>query len=245
MSSKAKKGKKKTPSAKIHRVTGRHQEEMKLTAYIRRLDKIYSDLGKSDTFLKAVRLLRKKYRKNPHELYLKICKKWGVEPEEEVDSEALVYGRSKSLSRSKRNLLKEQLREEENQKRPRKKDKKEKKETPVEQKSEAPKAAADKEPEIQAETEVKKDNDEQAVSDYKDEYVSVLPGDIVETMVLTESTSDGETGFWIPARIISINENSMNMDLQVLQPIKYDLPAKALGVPYRYVRAPVTVTFEN
>lgn len=63
-------------------------------------------------------------------------------------------------------------------------------------------------------------------------------------MVLTESTSDRETGFWVPARIININENSMNMDLQVLQPLKYDLAEKAMAVPYRYVRAPVTVTFE-
>jgi len=244
MSSKARKAKKKTPSAKVHRITGRHQEEMKLTAYIRRLDKIYTDLNMSDTFLKAVQLLRKKYRKNPHDLYLKICKKWGVEPEEEVDSEVLVYGRSRSLSRSRRNLLKDQLQEEENQKKSKKKDKKEKKETPVEEKSEAPKAAADKESEVQAETEVKKDNDEQVVNDYKDEYVSVLPGDIVETMVLTESTSDRETGFWVPARILKINENSMNMDLQVLQPLKYDLAETALAVPYRYVRAPVTVTFE-
>jgi len=244
MASKATKGKKKTPTARIRRITGRHGEEMTLTAYIRRLDKIYSDLEMPDTFLKVVKLLRSKYRKNPHELYLKVCTKWGIEPQGEVDTEALVYGTSRSQSRSRRNLLIEQEREKENQKKAEKTDKKEEKETQVEENAQASEAAADNNLEAQAETTVKKDDDEQATSDAKDEYVNVVPGDIIETVVLTESTTDQETGFWVPARILSINENAMNMNLQVLQPLKYNLAETALAVPYRYVRAPITVTFE-
>jgi len=219
---------------------------MKLMAYIRRLDKIYTNIDMPGTFLKVVQLLRSKYKDNPHELYLKVCKKWGVEPQDEVDSELLVYGRSRSLSRSRRNLLKEQ----ENEREKRKKtetENKEEKEPAEEENSEASKTvplAADQDFEAKAEPEVKTDDNEQVVSDYKVEYVSVLPGDIVETMVLIESTIDRETGFWVPARILSINETARNMDLQVLQPLKYNLAEKAMAVPYRYVRAPATVVFE-
>jgi len=240
-------GKKKTPTARIRKITGRHGEEMTLTAYIRRLDKIYTDLEMPDTFLKVVKLLRSEYRKNPHELYMKVCTKWGIEPEEEVDTETLVYGKSRSQSRSRRYLLMEQERERESQKKAEKTDKKEEKEekeTPVEDNAQASEAAADNELEAQAEKAVKKDDEEQVTSDAKDEYINVVPGDIVETVVLTESTSDQETGFWVPARILSINEGAMNMNLQVLQPLKYNLAETALAVPYRYVRAPVTVTFE-
>jgi len=250
MSSKAKKGKKKKPSAKIHRVTGRHETEMKLMAYTRRLDKIYAKLNMPATFLKVVQLLRNKYKDNPHELYLKVCKKWGVEPQDEVDGEFLVYGRSRSLSRSRRNLLKEQVKEVEKNTKPEVVEKKEVKKTVEEENKEDENAQAppagpsaveqDSEAkEAQAEPEVKKDDNEPRV-----EYVSVNIGDIVETMVLIESTSDRESGFWVPAQILSINESAMNMDLQVLQPLKYDLAERAMAVPYRYVRSPATVTFE-
>lgn len=223
-------------------------EEMKLMAYIRRLDKIYTNLDMSGTFLKVVQLLRSKYKDNPHELYLKVCKKWGVEPKEEVDSEFLVYGRSRSLSRSRKNLLKDQVQNKKAEKKDNKEDIKEEKETVEEEKvkaSDAQTSAVDEDAKAQAKPEVKIDENQQKVAEVEDEYVSVLPGDIVETMVLIESTSERETGFWVPAQILSINEDAGNMDLQVLQPLKYNLAEKAVAVPYRYVRSPATVTFER
>merc|ERR1711920_1040093 len=74
------------------------------------------------------------------------------------------------------------------------------------------------------------------------DYVNVVPGDIVETMVLTGKSGSDESGFWIPARILSINEDAEVMDLQVLQPVKYGLADRAVGVPYRYVRKPANIT---
>lgn len=242
MAFKAKKVKKKAASARVNKITGRHTEEMKLMVYIRRLDKIYTDLNMPGTFLKVVQLLRRKYKDNPHELYLKVCKKWGVEPKDEVDSEFLVYGRSRSPSCSRRSLLKKQsenknIKEHEN---------KEEKEAAEEQTLEAPVTASssvDKYLESQDKPEVKTDHTVQVAINKKVEFVRVLPGDIIETMVLIESTSDKETGFWVPAQILSINENANNMDLQILQPLKYNLAEKAVDVPYRYIRAPATVTF--
>jgi len=75
------------------------------------------------------------------------------------------------------------------------------------------------------------------------EYVNVHPGDIVETMVLTGNSGRDESGFWIPARILTINEKKEVMDLEVLEPQKYGLAQKAVGVPYRYVRKPDSVVW--
>jgi len=77
------------------------------------------------------------------------------------------------------------------------------------------------------------------------DYVNVHPGDIVETMVLTGQSTNQETGFWIPAQILSIDEKKEVMDVKVLQPIKYGLAAKAVGVPYRYVRKPANIVFKR
>jgi len=77
------------------------------------------------------------------------------------------------------------------------------------------------------------------------DYVNVHPGDIVETMVLTGKSGNQETGFWIPAQILSIDEKKEVMDVKVLQPIKYGLAAKAVGVPYRYVRKPANIVFKR
>jgi len=76
------------------------------------------------------------------------------------------------------------------------------------------------------------------------EYVNIYPGDICETMVLTQSDNDAETGFWIPAQVITIDTERERMDLEVLQPVKYGLSKMARNVPYRYVRAPSEITFE-
>jgi len=74
------------------------------------------------------------------------------------------------------------------------------------------------------------------------EYVNVQPGDIVETMVLMANWGD-ESGFWTPARILSINEKKEVMDLEVLEPKKYGLARRAVGVPYRYIRKPDSVVW--
>ena len=75
------------------------------------------------------------------------------------------------------------------------------------------------------------------------DYVLVNVGDIVETMILTGKSGKQETGHWIPAQILSIDEERETMDLQVLQPIKYGLASKAVDVPYRYVRCPANITW--
>jgi len=77
------------------------------------------------------------------------------------------------------------------------------------------------------------------------DYVNVHPGDIVETMVLTGSSGSNESGFWIPARILTIKEDAEVMDLQVLQPIKYGLADRAVNVPYRYVRKPANIVWKR
>jgi len=75
------------------------------------------------------------------------------------------------------------------------------------------------------------------------EYVNVHPGDIVETMVLMGNSGSEESGFWTPARILSINEKKEVMDLEVLEPQKYGLSRRAVGVPYRYVRKPDSIVW--
>jgi len=77
------------------------------------------------------------------------------------------------------------------------------------------------------------------------EYVHIYVGDICETMVLTGSGPNQETGFWVPARVLSINTEAEVMDLEVLQPVKYGLAKKADNVPYRYVRAPSQIIWQQ
>jgi len=79
----------------------------------------------------------------------------------------------------------------------------------------------------------------------KIEYVNIYPGDICETMVLTQSDKNQETGFWIPAQVLSIDLEKKRMNLQVLQPAKYGLSRLAQNVPYRYVRAPSEIIWEQ
>jgi len=77
------------------------------------------------------------------------------------------------------------------------------------------------------------------------EYVNIYVGDICETMVLTGAGPNQETGFWVPARVLSINTETEQMDLEVLQPLKYGLAKKADNVPYRYVRAPAEIIWQQ
>jgi len=77
------------------------------------------------------------------------------------------------------------------------------------------------------------------------EYVNIYPGDICETMVLTEADKDQETGFWVPARVLSIDTEKETMNLEVLQPVKYGLSQLAQNVPYRYVRAPAEIIWQQ
>lgn len=88
-----KKKEEKDKAAKVHRITGRHQEEMKMTHYARELDKIYTKLGKAHMVPQVVQKMRTEYVDDPHELYLKVCHKWGVEPEKRYDQYLLVYGK--------------------------------------------------------------------------------------------------------------------------------------------------------
>jgi len=67
--------------------------------------------------------------------------------------------------------------------------------------------------------------------------VKVEVGEIIETMVLTNSAR--ETGFWIKARILKIDTANMLMDLAVLNPAKHRVAEIAKCVPYKYVRKPV------
>jgi len=77
------------------------------------------------------------------------------------------------------------------------------------------------------------------------EYVNIYPGDICETMVLTEADKDQETGFWVPARVLSIDDEKETMNLEVLQPVKYGLSKLAQNVPWRYVRAPSEIIWQQ
>jgi len=77
------------------------------------------------------------------------------------------------------------------------------------------------------------------------EYVNIYPGDICETMVLTEADKDQETGFWVPARVLLIDTEKESMNLEVLQPEKYGLSKVAYNVPNRYVRAPSEIIWQQ
>ena len=83
-----------TMPARIHRITRRHDVEVKLNMYAKRLDKIYTDIGKSPMLPKVVKKVRDQYANNPHALYLKVCQKYGKTPEKEIDAYRLVYGKT-------------------------------------------------------------------------------------------------------------------------------------------------------
>jgi len=280
---------------KVHRLTGRHIEEVKLTAYIRRLDKIYTDLEKSAMLPKVVKKMRATYADNPHSFYLLVCRKYGIKALDELkdnDVYAMVYGKtmfnkvkavedeeaeieaakitreiaeakveseeeeesgfessdsdSKSASKSESKEKESEMWPSKNRYKPRMKinipdssDRYSYK-MPERQRSLPRKEFGLNSP--RAHYQYKRH--QQAPVDHLD-YVDVHPGDIVETMVLTGDRGDNHTGFWIPAQILSIDEKNQMMDLQVLQPRKYGLAAKAVKVPLKYVRAQTKVKWRK
>jgi len=66
--------------------------------YIERITKIYKLKREMTKLEKAIKLMQTQYARNPHELYIKICKKYGVkiEPEFKVDPKNLEPEREKS-----------------------------------------------------------------------------------------------------------------------------------------------------
>jgi len=260
-------------SAKVHKITHRHQQEVMLTAYTRRLDKIYANLGKSVMLPKVIKKMRDEHSDNPHEFYLQVCGKYGVTPEEEYDAYALVYGRTK-FEKHKYEFTKNSDRESEKTETKQKvQEIKEEVHEVKKEDSPTPEPEEDEpEPEKPARRfsfERRSDRAENSPR-YKErgyvsprinsprnhyrfkkkfvedlDYVNVHPGDIVETMVLTASKNDQETGFWVPGRILSIDEDKEVMDVQVLQPIKYGLAERATNVPYRYVRSPANIIWKR
>jgi len=84
---------KKKSAAKVHRITKRHHDEVELTHYSRELDKIYTKMDMAEKVPQVVQKMRNEYRKNPHDFYLLVCRKYGVTPEEKFDTDLLVYGR--------------------------------------------------------------------------------------------------------------------------------------------------------
>jgi len=310
-----------TMPAKIHRITHRHHEEVKLNLYARRLDKIYAELGKSPMLPKVVKKMREEYTQDPHALYVKVCQKYGKTPEDEIDAYRLVYGKtqfdkhdykfhkkehemevkeSKEVVReikeeepptpedSEEEESEEEEEEEDEPEKPKESkytfkmpERKEKRSSPrydfdsSRYERSSPRASPRnnrgsfrvnlrESPRYQSRPRVDVGSSARQVLDsprvgspralYRHnskrnveqlDYVNVNVGDIVETMVLTGKSGNQESGFWIPARILSIDEKRENMNLQVLQPKKYGLAAKAVDVPYRYVRCPVTVTWQR
>merc|ERR1719233_2367034 len=82
--------------AKVPRIKRKHHKEIKINEYIRRLDKIYSDLGKSPMLPRVVLKMRDQYGDDPHTFYKLVCQKYQVKPEAEIDMYSLVYGKTKS-----------------------------------------------------------------------------------------------------------------------------------------------------
>jgi len=307
--------------AKVHRISKRHHKEAEFTHYARALDKIYTKIEMAQMVPQVVQKMRREYSDNPHELYLLVCKKYGITPEEKWDVDLLVYGRHKPVKHKLKQVrdkervgeTKERETEKKNEETKESETVKKTKDTieetnvdeitdnteakkedtvkPVEQieekKEELPQAVETvvelqqeakpvyesvPEREVVAqsprrakvvermyqkaanqsasqgravnEAEYQQKASPRAVQQNLIEYVNIFVGDICETMVLTQSAKDSETGFWIPARVISIDTETEAMDLEVLQPVKYNLPKMARNVPYRYVRAPSQVTFE-
>jgi hypothetical protein len=281
---------------KVHRLTGRHIEEVKLTAYVRRLDKIYTDLEKPEMLPKVVKKMRERYAENPHSFYLLVCRKYGLKPLDELkdnDVYAMVYGKTMfnkvkavedeeaeiEAAKITKEIIETKLKDLESEeesgsvtsdsdsKSATKSESKEKESEMWPSKNRyTPRMKIDipdradrysyKMPERQRSLPRKEfglnsprahyqyKRHKQAPVDHLD-YVDVHPGDIVETMVLTGEQGDDHTGFWIPARILSIDEKNQMMDLQVLNPRKYGLAARAVKVPLKYVRAPTNIQWRN
>merc|ERR1719233_327486 len=83
--------------AKVPRIKRKHHKEIKINEYIRRLDKIYSDLGKSPMLPRVVLKMRDQYGDDPHTFYKLVCQKYLLKPEKEFDAYSLVYGKAKFL----------------------------------------------------------------------------------------------------------------------------------------------------
>jgi len=255
-----KKKEEKDKVAKVHRITRRHTAEMRLAHYAKRLDQIYSKLDMAHMVPQVVQKMRREYADNPHELYLKVCHKWGVTPEERYDQYLLVYGK-KTHKKFKPQEETDKEREDsierkEDNKIPEKAFafdvKKDSRARSPEIVTQSPRRAKAIERMYQPKyyqkrTSPRRDYYEERKSPSpsprlsprkKIEYVNVYPGDICETMVLTNSTTNQETGFWISARVLAINTDKETLDLEVLEPQKYGLSQLAKDVPNRYVRAP-------
>jgi len=205
-----------------------------MNEYVRRLDKVYAYADASPMLPRVVKKMKTEYADNPHDFYLLVCHKWGVTPEEKFDGGLLVHGSSprkqkKAVFPDETEKLKEDATEVTEVKI-------EADEKPVENDSKV------EEPEVDVNEEINTDS-RLAVKPVQEqiEYVTAHVGDIVETMVLTEETDDQETGFWIGARIMSIDMKKEIMNLKVIEPQKYGLPQIAMNVPYRYVRIPSEV----
>lgn len=292
---------------KVHKITGRHLEEVKLTAYVRRLDKIYAELGKGEMLPKVVKKMRTVYADNPHSFYLLVCRKYRIPAQKEIDAYAMVYGKTmfdkkkqeedeeaereaerlaKEIAETKEAELSEEE-EEESESGSGSDTKSESKSEAKEEKNKSemwpsterykPRMNVDLPDRRPYKTSYKTNTDSRynykmpekrrtspranmefsvnsprAHYQYKRhektpveklDYVDVHPGDIVETMVLTGKTGNQDTGFWIPARVLRINEKNKTMDVQVLQPQKYGLAARAVKVPLKYVRSPASIKY--
>lgn len=311
-------------SAKVHQITHRHHEEIGLNLYTRRLDKIYEKIGKSPMLPKAVKKMRGEYLLNPHEFYLKVCKKYGMTPEKKIDAYRLIYGnvefgkdgikRDKSKRDNAKSWSKGAVREVKEEELPVTEQEWEKWKSEPSKKDHRFKFNSQDRSERRSfphnarsytarsfKNSYYPENDHsyprlnsighyQTFSREKDrsspqslhryvrslppfsrrqalgtpqegspralyriddrpvellDYVNVEPGNIVETMIMTGDKDDEETGLWLPARILKIDQDKETMDVQVLQPEKYGLATKAVGVPYRYVRRRANVIWDT
>jgi len=261
-----KKKEEKDKVAKVHRITRRHKEEIKLAHYARKLDQIYSKLDMAHMVPQVVQKMRREYADNPYELYLKVCRKWGVTPEKKFDEYLLVYGK-KTHDKFKPQKETDKEREDAIE---RKEDnnipekafsfdfKKENRARSPEVVAQSPRRAKAVERMYQPKYYQKRTSPRREYEERKSpstsprlsprkkiEYVNVYPGDICETMVLTQSTTNAETGFWIGARVLTINTEKDTMDLEVLEPQKYGLSQLAKDVPNRYVRSPAKIIWRD
>jgi len=261
-----KKGAKDDKVAKIHRITGRHAEEIKMAHYIKRLDKIYSDLNMAHMVPKVVQKMRTQYSDNPHALYLKVCHKWGVTPKPKFDQHLLAYGKAskdkfkpKVEKKDQEDSSKERDTESKTSDLRLKFDfKDDSRQLSPEIVTQSPRRAKMVERMYQPRSYQKRVSPRREFNERRSpstsprlsprnkiEYVHTRAGDIVETMVLTNSNQNQETGFWIGARILSINTEKETMDLEVLEPKKYGLSQLAKDVPHRYVRARAKMMWRN
>merc|ERR1712060_604778 len=55
--------------------------------YIERITKIYKKKREASRLEKAINTMKTQYANNPHDLYVKICEKYGMEPESEINLE--------------------------------------------------------------------------------------------------------------------------------------------------------------